>query len=120
MALSPALLQAQGSGSVSAPSGGPNYSPGLDGIEAPFVVTKQVTATLISTANGVLLLEVKGKKITLQPDKKVRIRADKNTELAGQKNLKTEDLLPGMLVKVVYRADDNVAIDIRIAKDKAS
>lgn len=116
--LAPAILAAQGSGGVS-PSGVGGGTGGID--NSAFEVTKTIKLRLIAIPKDgtILVAEDNGVKHSVKLDKKLRIRADKDTEFAEKKNITQDDLQPGMLLKITYRASDFVALELRILKAPA-
>ncbi|GAB4407086.1 MAG: hypothetical protein OHK0021_18300 [Bryobacter sp.] len=119
-ALSPALfapsLLAQGSGS----SGPPPSTGGGGGLEHNFTVTKTVSATITDiTPNVIVVKEVNKKGVEkvyeIRYDAKMRVSADKKTEIGmAKKKLTNTDLAVGQLVRITWRADDQLAVDVRI------
>ncbi|MDX2267770.1 MAG: hypothetical protein NW208_06665 [Bryobacter sp.] len=118
-ALSPALF-AQGSGS-SAP---PSYGASGGGLEHNFTVTKTVNATITDiTPNVIVVKEVNKKGVEkvyeVRYDAKMRVSADKKTEIGmAKKKLTHTDLAVGQFVRITGRADDQVAVDVRIIPAK--
>lgn len=117
--LAPAILAAQGSGGVSPSGVGGGGTGGID--NSAFEVTKTIKLRLIAIPKDgtILVAEDNGVKRSVKLDKKLRIRADKDTEFAGKKNITQDDLQPGMLLKITYRASDFVALELRILKAPA-
>jgi hypothetical protein len=112
------LSFAQGSGAVApAPSGG--ASSGLD--IGAFEVTKTIKLRFVSAAKDgttIVLAEENGTQYSTKLAKKVSISAEKGAEYAGKKKLGLDNLEPGMLLKVTYRASDHAVLELRILKKK--
>lgn len=111
-------LWAQGSGSVEAvgPAGGIR--------EIPFVVTRSVDATLLDiTHNVIVVKEVtrKGKEVVheLRYDSRLSLRADKKSELGqAKKKVELSDLKAGQYVRITWRPDDGVAVELKVIPPK--
>lgn len=107
---------AQGSGSVSAPSA-PSTGGGYNGPDSPFAVTKSVSGKIVEIHKEAVIVELAdGSKRLVKLPKALHIKADRDSELAGKKKLAAEDLSEGLPVKVTYRAEDNIALEIRVLK----
>jgi len=120
--LAPSCALAQGSGGAP-----PSVGPGVGGpggaalsSDSPFLVTKTIVVKLASTPKDdkVLSVLVDGKLNDAKLDPKVRIKADKGTEYSGKKKIAVSDLQAGMELKLTYRADNLVVVEIRILKMK--
>ncbi len=102
----PAGVMAQGSGSVSRPTG----SGGTGGYgSSPFAVTRSVKGTIakIQAEKGVVVVQgKKGKWYVLKVGEKTEFKVGKKTAMAGKKQLSLTDFEPGQPVKITYLAAD--------------
>ncbi len=112
----PAGVMAQGSGSVSRPTG-PGGTGGYG--SAPFAVTRSVTGTIaeIHAEKGVVVVQEKnGKRHVLKVGKKTQFKAGKKTAMAGKKHLSLTDFGPGQPVKITYLAADMTITQFRLRR----
>ncbi len=104
-------------------TGGPSIPPSLAermGRDPAFPMRVTGTILAVDKTRGLLMIELADKsRPTFVVDSKFRARADKDTALAGRKDLSLSDYKPGQLVRVVYRAEDSRALEIRLKRSKA-
>ena len=112
----PAGLMAQGSGSVSRPTG----SGGTGGYgSSPFAVTRTLKGTIaeIQAEKGVVVVQEKnGKRHVLKVGEKTEFKAGKKTAMAGKKHLSLTDFGPGQPVKITYLAADMTITQFRLLR----
>ncbi len=107
---------AQGSG-----SGGRQPSPtsGVPRDESAFTVTRTVKGTIADLnleERRLVVEDKKGKRHSLKVSDETRYKADKKTQLAEKKDLALRDFQAGQLVRVLYRPEDETALEVRLAK----
>lgn len=117
--LAPMIALGQGSGGISPASVGAGGGAGADIGSSPFEVTKTIKLRLVEAPKDgkIVVVEENGTKHLVALAKKLRIRADKFTEFGGKKKISQDDLQPGMLLKITYRASDFVALELRILNE---
>jgi hypothetical protein len=111
---------AQGSGSSSRVGGGPQQRvPGSNSAENrnPFVVNDDMKGRITridATANLIGVEDKKGEVRTFKIAAECKLKADKKSELGEKKDLSLKDLQVGQPVKVVYRASDSAAMEVKL------
>lgn len=95
---------------------------GLDMIRKDPAVPSHITGTVLGINNSrrLMMIERADKShLTLNVDPNVRAKADKGTFLAGRKDLSLSDYRPGYVVRIIYRAEDNTATEIRLKRPRS-
>lgn len=88
------------------------------------MVTRSVDATLLDiTHNVIVVKEVtrKGKEVVheLRYDSRLSLRADKKSELGqAKKKVELSDLKAGQYVRITWRPDDGVAVELKVIPPK--
>ncbi len=106
---------AQGSG----PGRQPSPTSGVPREEPAFGVTRTVKGTIAELnpeERRLVVEDKKGKRHSLKVSDETRYKADKKTELAEKKDLALRDFQAGQLVRVLYRPEDETALEVRLAK----
>jgi hypothetical protein len=116
----PGTVFAQGSGSHSPVSGGaPQGAPGSNNGDnsRAFAVNDDMKGriTSINAATNLIAVEdKKGKVHTFKIAAQCKLKADKKSELGEKQDLSLKDFQVGQPVKVVYRASDSAAMEVKL------
>jgi hypothetical protein len=109
---------AQGSGSHSPVGGGASKgAPGNNGDSSAFVVSDSMKGriTSINAATNLIAVEdKKGKVHTFKIAVQCKLKADKKSQLGEKQDLSLKDFQVGQSVKVVYRASDSAAMEVKL------
>ncbi|HMJ26878.1 MAG TPA: hypothetical protein VK475_13665 [Pyrinomonadaceae bacterium] len=85
------------------------------------VYSQSVTGQVVSLdpTDNSLVVNLKGKQVTVLIQKDTRMRADKNTDLADKAGISLADYKPGQMVKIIYRVSDNKTLEVRLKRPKS-
>ncbi len=105
-------LLAQGSGS-SAPRPDSNR-------ESPFTVTKVSKGTILKAAKNEIVVETDGDEAAFRVSAATKVTAEKGADVPDTKKVALADLKKGHRVHVKYRASDDMALEVKVLKNKKS
>lgn len=111
-----ALAQGSGSSGSSEPIGQPGFPAGREG---PFIITRTVKGTLaeINTdEQQLVVVDKKGNRVVLATNPDTEYKAARKSALADKKDLTLRDFQIGQPVRVVYVAEKETAVEVRLLK----
>lgn len=111
----PAAAAAQGSASiVTDRRDRPDYERRVGDV----AVTLTAIGNIVALDDGIIQVEVKGKRFQSRPDPETKFTADKKTPLAGRKDLTFQDFFVGAPVKLTFVAESGKLLEVRMRYEK--
>jgi hypothetical protein len=107
----PAFASGGSGGAVSTPR--PTFSD-------DFVPTKSFRGELVRISESeVTIRDAKGRETTLAVNPKTKFRTEDKNAFSGKTKLSANDFTEGLGVRVLYREDDRVAVEVKALKKKS-
>ncbi len=111
----PAAAAAQGSASIETDR---RERPDYERRVGDVAVTLTAIGNIVALDDGIIQVEVSGKRFQSRPDAETKFRADKKTPLAGRKDLRLEDFFVGAPVKLTFVAESGKLLEVRMRYEK--
>jgi len=111
----PAAAAAQGSASIETDR---RERPDYERRVRDVAVTLTAIGNIVALDDGIIRIEVSGKRFESRPDPQTKFTADKKTPLAGRKGLKLEDFFVGAPVKLTFVAESGRLLEVRLRYEK--